>query len=213
MSNLAENQDQANHQRRFGGIARLYGDEGLADLVKAHVCVIGIGGVGSWVAESLARTAVGEITLIDMDLVSESNINRQILATEESIGRDKVAVMSERIHSINPACKVNVIDDFIQRDNIADLIVTVPGEDLQLTTNITDAGMAHVFYGRDNFPLIPDPSLGKQLRYQPDGSNYTDPYKARAEDKFGGSFLPTKPELQALEIFRGVSFLRPQQVR
>lgn len=108
--------------RRFGGIARLYGDEGFARIVQAHVCVIGIGGVGSWVAESLARSAVGRITLVDLDVVSESNINRQLVATEDQIGRDKTLVMRERIAQINPACNVEIVDEFIDRENIASII-------------------------------------------------------------------------------------------
>ena len=106
------------NQRRFGGIARLYGDEGVIKLNAAHVCVIGLGGVGSWVAESLARSAVGQLTLIDMDVVSESNINRQLVATEQQIGRDKGLVMKERIHQINAACIVNFIDEFVSEDNL-----------------------------------------------------------------------------------------------
>ena len=108
--------------RRFGGISRLYGDDGLQRLVKSHVCVIGIGGVGSWVAESLARSAIGSITLIDMDVVSESNINRQLVATQENIGRDKGLVMQERIAQINPNCEVAFVDEFISRDNLDQLI-------------------------------------------------------------------------------------------
>jgi len=119
--NLTQNA-QLDIERRFGGIARLYGDRGLASLTKAHVCVIGIGGVGSWVAESLARSAIGEITLIDLDVVSESNINRQLVATEDQIGRDKTAVMKDRIAQINSGCKVHVVDEFIDRDNIAQII-------------------------------------------------------------------------------------------
>ena len=112
----------SNYQRRFGGIARLYGDAGLLRLQRAHVCVIGIGGVGSWVVESLARSGVGEITMIDMDMVAESNINRQILAGTDSIGRDKIAVMRERLEQINPGCKINCVDNFITHDNLSDLI-------------------------------------------------------------------------------------------
>ena len=108
--------------RRFGGIARLYGDDGLMRLSRAHVCVIGIGGVGSWVAESLARSAIGAITLIDLDVVSESNINRQLVATSDNIGRDKVLVMKDRIEQINPHCKVTAVDEFISRDNLKELI-------------------------------------------------------------------------------------------
>lgn len=113
---------QINQARRFGGIARLYGEAGLRRLQASHICVIGIGGVGSWVVESLARSGVGAITLIDMDLVAESNINRQIVATTDSIGRDKVLVMQDRIGQINPDCNVTVIDEFINRDNLERLL-------------------------------------------------------------------------------------------
>ncbi len=109
-------------KRRFGGIARLYGDAGLARLNAAHVCVIGIGGVGSWVAESLARSAVGCITLVDLDVVSESNINRQLVATADQIGRDKTLVMQERIAQINPQCEVRIVDEFVDQKNIPELI-------------------------------------------------------------------------------------------
>ena len=111
------------NQRRFGGIARLYGDDGLLRLNKAHVCVIGLGGVGSWVTESLARSAVGQLTLVDMDVVSESNINRQLVATQDEIGRDKGLVMRDRIEQINDQCKVNVVDEFIRADNLTEIVL------------------------------------------------------------------------------------------
>ncbi len=107
--------------RRFGGIERLYGQPGLRRLNQSHVCVIGIGGVGSWVAESLARSAVGQITLVDLDVVAESNINRQLVATADQIGRDKTLVMKERIAQINPHCLVHIVDEFIDRQNIPDI--------------------------------------------------------------------------------------------
>ena len=119
---MSQSQLEVNLSRRFGGIARLYGNGGLQRLLGSHVCVIGIGGVGSWVAESLARSAIGCISLIDMDLVSESNINRQLVATTDSIGRDKVLVMRDRIKQINPSCAVHAVDDFISRDNLDALI-------------------------------------------------------------------------------------------
>lgn len=112
------------NDRRFAGIARLYGDEGMQRLITAHVCVIGVGGVGSWVVESLARSSVGEITMIDMDMVAESNINRQILATSDNIGRDKILVMRDRIEQINAECKVHCVDEFISRDNLAECLNT-----------------------------------------------------------------------------------------
>jgi tRNA threonylcarbamoyladenosine dehydratase len=109
-------------ERRFGGVKRLYGGAGLAKLEAAHVCVIGIGGVGSWAAEALARSAVGNITLIDLDNIAESNVNRQIHALEGEFGKAKVCAMRERILSINPHCKVHEIEEFVTADNVATLL-------------------------------------------------------------------------------------------
>jgi len=103
--------------RRFGGMARLYGDGVVAALSEAHACVIGIGGVGSWAAEALARSGVGRLTLIDLDHVAESNINRQAHALEHTLGQAKVLAMRERIHAINPQARVEVVDDFVTPDN------------------------------------------------------------------------------------------------
>ena len=83
--------------RRFGGIARLYGDSALERLAAAHVCVVGIGGVGSWAAEALARSGVGRLTLIDLDHVAESNLNRQVHALDATVGQAKVLAMRDRI--------------------------------------------------------------------------------------------------------------------
>jgi tRNA threonylcarbamoyladenosine dehydratase len=109
--------DIADRERRFGGIARLYGAPALAAFEKAHVAVIGIGGVGSWVAEALARSAVGKLTLIDLDNVAESNTNRQIHALDGNYGKAKVTAMAERIKHIDPACVVTQIEDFVEPGN------------------------------------------------------------------------------------------------
>ncbi|HAT32852.1 MAG TPA: tRNA cyclic N6-threonylcarbamoyladenosine(37) synthase TcdA [Janthinobacterium sp.] len=108
--------------RRFGGIGRLYGARALERFRAAHVCVIGVGGVGSWVVEALARSAVGQLTLIDLDNVAESNINRQIQALSATIGQAKIAALAERIAQINPFCRVNQIEDFITPDNLPQMI-------------------------------------------------------------------------------------------
>jgi tRNA threonylcarbamoyladenosine dehydratase len=108
--------------RRFGGIDRLYGPGSLARLAAAHVCVIGIGGVGSWAAEALVRSGVGRLTLIDLDHVAESNINRQVQALIDTVGQAKVLAMRERIAAINPDCRVNGIEEFITPENIAALL-------------------------------------------------------------------------------------------
>ena len=97
---------------RFGGIARLYGVEGLKNLLKAHVLVVGLGGVGSWSAESLARSGVGAITLVDLDDICITNTNRQLPAMSGQFGKLKIQVIRDRILAINPQCKVNAIEDF-----------------------------------------------------------------------------------------------------
>ena len=109
-------------ERRFGGIARLYGPTGLTRFQAAHVCVVGVGGVGSWVVEALARSAIGQLTLIDLDNVSESNINRQIQALSATLGQAKVAALAERITQINPACIVHQVEEFITPENLPELI-------------------------------------------------------------------------------------------
>lgn len=103
--------------RRFTGLARLYGVLGAQRIAAAHVAVIGIGGVGSWAAEALARSGVGHLTLVDLDHVAESNINRQIHAVEASLGQAKVLAMRDRILSFNPACQVTCIEEFVEPGN------------------------------------------------------------------------------------------------
>lgn len=105
--------------RRFGGLERLYGVPGAAAIRAAHVAVIGIGGVGSWAAEALARSGVGRITLVDFDQVAESNINRQIHAETRTVGMAKVDAMRERIAQINPQCVVTCVEEFATPDNWA----------------------------------------------------------------------------------------------
>lgn len=107
--------------RRFGGIARLYGDEALARFSRAHVCVVGVGGVGSWAVEALARSGIGRLTLIDLDNVAESNINRQLHALTDDFGKAKVTALRERIAQINPQCEVTEIEDFVTEDNLDEL--------------------------------------------------------------------------------------------
>eukprot|EP00825_Cyclidium_porcatum_P029730 TRINITY_DN3166_c0_g1_i3.p3 TRINITY_DN3166_c0_g1~~TRINITY_DN3166_c0_g1_i3.p3 ORF type:complete len:213 (-),score=37.74 TRINITY_DN3166_c0_g1_i3:2-640(-) len=114
--------DAPDDSRRFGGLARLYGEAGRARLTAARVCVVGIGGVGSWAAEGLARSGVGRLTLIDLDHIAESNINRQIHASDATLGQAKVEAMRERIAGYNPACRVDVVDDFVTADNTAELL-------------------------------------------------------------------------------------------
>ncbi|CAN5649760.1 tRNA threonylcarbamoyladenosine dehydratase [soil metagenome] len=104
-------------ERRFSGLERLFGVEGASRVRAAHVAVVGIGGVGSWAAEALARSGVGRLTLIDLDHVAESNINRQIHALDSTVGQAKVLAMRERIAQINSACVVNGIEEFVEPAN------------------------------------------------------------------------------------------------
>lgn len=106
------------HARRFGGLARLYGDAALRRFGTAHVCVIGVGGVGSWIVEALARSAIGKLTLIDLDNVAESNINRQVQALSATLGQAKIDALAERVYQINPDCQVTRVEDFIGADNL-----------------------------------------------------------------------------------------------
>ncbi|SDJ47619.1 tRNA A37 threonylcarbamoyladenosine dehydratase [Variovorax sp. OV700] len=108
--------------RRFGGLERLYGVAGAARIRGAHVLIAGIGGVGSWAVEALARSGVGRLTLVDLDHVSESNINRQIHALDSTVGQAKVEAMRDRIAQINPECKVLAIDEFVEPGNWTTLL-------------------------------------------------------------------------------------------
>lgn len=107
--------------RRFAALDRLYGTTGGARIRAAHVVVVGIGGVGSWAAEALARSGVGRLSLIDLDHVAESNINRQIHAVTASLGQAKVLAMRDRIHSFYPECEVQCIDAFVEADQCTTL--------------------------------------------------------------------------------------------
>ena len=113
--------------RRFSGLERLYGRSRSQGIRQAHVVVVGIGGVGSWAVEALARSGVGRLTLMDMDHVSESNINRQIQALSSTLGMAKIIAMQARISEINPVCVVTPIDDFVTPENWSRLLP--PGVD------------------------------------------------------------------------------------
>jgi tRNA A37 threonylcarbamoyladenosine dehydratase len=111
-------------ETRFGGIARLYGVAGLQRLRAAHVAVVGIGGVGVWTVEALARSGVGALTLVDLDEICTTNINRQLHALTETVGRAKVEAMAERVRSINPDCRVHLRQTFLSAENAAEILAT-----------------------------------------------------------------------------------------
>jgi tRNA A37 threonylcarbamoyladenosine dehydratase len=111
------NQD-TNQNRRFAGVARLYGEPGLQAFERAHVLIAGLGGVGSWAVEALARSGIGELTLMDFDHIALSNVNRQLHAIEDNFGKSKSEAMAERVRQINPNIKLNVIDEFLTPDSL-----------------------------------------------------------------------------------------------
>jgi tRNA A37 threonylcarbamoyladenosine dehydratase len=115
-------ESEIDFDRRFGGIARLYGAEALTTFRAAHVCVVGVGGVGSWAVEALARSAIGSITMIDLDNLAESNVNRQIHALSNTLGQAKVSALHDRIKQINPYCQVTEVEDFLTLENLVPLI-------------------------------------------------------------------------------------------
>jgi len=109
-------------ERRFSGVARLYGTRGAQRIAQAHAVVVGVGGVGSWAAEALVRSGIGRLTLIDLDHVAESNINRQVQALEATLGMSKVLALQQRFAQIHPACEVECVEDFVDPDNAQRLI-------------------------------------------------------------------------------------------
>ena len=156
--------DAIDFQRRFGGIARLYGESALTSFKQAHVCVIGIGGVGSWAVEGLARSAIGKITMIDLDHLSESNVNRQLHALTDTLGKSKVDALAERIAQINPYCVVTRIEEFIDPDNVATLIPAGQFDYVIDAIDNTRAKTALVVHCRANhIPLVTIGSAGGQV--------------------------------------------------
>jgi tRNA A37 threonylcarbamoyladenosine dehydratase len=165
--------DEVDFGRRFGGIARLYGERALERFRGAHVCVIGVGGVGSWIVEALARSAIGRLTLIDLDNVAESNINRQIQALSSTIGMPKIEALKQRIALINPYCDVELVEDFIDPDNIPQMVGSGKFDYVVDAIDSVKAKAALVAHCRDHaIPLIVIGGAGGQ----------TDPTKIEVRD-------------------------------
>ena len=156
--------DDVDFERRFGGIARLYGERALERFRAAHVCVVGVGGVGSWIVEALARSAVGRLTLIDLDNVAESNINRQIQALSTTVGMPKIEALKQRIALINPYCEVELVEDFIDPDNIPQMIGTARFDYVVDAIDSVKAKAALIAYcSQHAIPLIVIGGAGGQL--------------------------------------------------
>ncbi|MCV6587848.1 MAG: tRNA cyclic N6-threonylcarbamoyladenosine(37) synthase TcdA [Marinobacterium sp.] len=149
-------------ENRFGGTRRLYGHSATDLYRQSHICVIGIGGVGSWAAEALARSAIGRITLIDLDDLCITNTNRQIHALTETIGQSKVQVMAERIRAINPACEVQIVEDFITLENIPELISEQFDYVIDAIDSVKEKAALIAFCNRRKIPVVTVGGAGGQ---------------------------------------------------
>jgi tRNA A37 threonylcarbamoyladenosine dehydratase len=154
---------QQTTDQRFGGTQRVYGLTGTEILRKSHVCVVGIGGVGSWVAEGLARTALGHITLIDLDDICVTNTNRQIQALLDTVGEAKVEAMAQRIKQINPACRVSQIEDFVTPDNVSELLDHTYDYVVDATDSIKAKAAMIAHCKRNKIPIITIGGAGGQI--------------------------------------------------
>ncbi|MDR7344570.1 MAG: tRNA cyclic N6-threonylcarbamoyladenosine(37) synthase TcdA [Pantoea sp.] len=150
-------------RQRFGGTARLYGQDALQLFADAHVCVIGIGGVGSWAAEALARTGIGTITLVDMDDVCITNTNRQLHALQGNVGKAKTEVMAERMRAINPECTVHCVDDFITPDNTAELMSAGYSYVIDAIDSVRPKAALLAWCRRNKIPVVTTGGAGGQI--------------------------------------------------
>lgn len=160
------------YERRFAGTARLYGAANFALFERAHVVVVGAGGVGSWAIEALARTGIGHLTLVDMDVLVASNVNRQLPALDSTFGRGKIDVLAERAREINPRGRLTLVDDFLTRANIEALLADTPDLVLDCTDDV-DAKVSLVVYcRRRRIPIVVAGAAGGK----------TDPTELRVDD-------------------------------
>ena len=182
--------DDSGYKERFGGIQRLYGIPSSQHIRAMRVCVIGIGGVGSWAAEALARSGIGAITLIDYDDIGIGNINRQIHASSASIGRKKIQVMAERILSINPDCECHRIDDFITDRNLFDHLPADAGFDYVIDAIDSIRFKAALIYycKRNRIPVITTGAAGgltdpTQIQIRDLSRTWNDPLAAKVRSR------------------------------
>lgn len=182
------------YDRRFSGVAKIYGDDSFHHYENSHVMVIGIGGVGSWAVEALARTGIGELTLVDMDVVAASNINRQLPAMTATLGCEKIEIMAERCRSINPRIKINLIDDYLSPENVKEILSGNPDIILDCIDDVK-AKFALMLHCRFNkIPLIVSGGAGGKL----------DPLKIRVADLSRTEQDPMLAKLRAQLRAKGI---------
>jgi len=182
------------YDRRFAGVAKIYGDDSFHHYENSHVMVIGIGGVGSWAVEALARTGIGELTLVDMDVIAASNINRQLPAMTATLGCEKIEIMAERCRSINPRIKINLIDDYLSPENVKEILSGNPDIILDCIDDVK-AKFALMLHCRFNkIPLIVSGGAGGKL----------DPLKIRVADLSRTEQDPMLAKLRAQLRAKGI---------
>ncbi|WP_312333181.1 tRNA threonylcarbamoyladenosine dehydratase [Acinetobacter variabilis] len=182
------------YDRRFAGVAKIYGDDSFHHYENSHVMVIGIGGVGSWAVEALARSGIGELTIVDMDVVAASNINRQLPAMTTTLGREKIEIMAERCRAINPRIKVNLIDDYLSPENVKEILAGNPDIILDCIDDVK-AKFALMLHCRFNkIPLIVSGGAGGKL----------DPLKIRVADLSKTEQDPMLAKLRAQLRAKGI---------
>ncbi|MBV7502890.1 tRNA threonylcarbamoyladenosine dehydratase [Achromobacter sp. ACM05] len=167
--------EPADLDRRFGALSRLYGPDAPSRIRNAHVAVAGLGGVGSWTVEALARCGVGALTLIDLDHIAESNVNRQIHALSSTLGQSKVDAMAERVLAINPECRITRVDDFVSPENVGEVL---PGP-YTVIIDCTDQAAAKIAM------ILHARALGVPMLLCGGAGGKTDPLALRAGDLSG----------------------------
>lgn len=188
---------ESDYQQRFGGIQRLYG-EAEQDCIQAmHVCVIGLGGVGSWAVEALARTGIGKLTLIDYDTIALSNINRQLHATDDSLEQKKSEVLAARVKSINPQCDVTIIDDFITLDTLADYLDRGYSYVIDAIDSILFKSGIIYYCKRNKIPVITTGGAGglidpTQIKIRDLNKTHNDPLAAKVRSFLCGQYGYTR---------------------
>ncbi len=185
----------SDYSQRFGGIRRLYGEEPFRRLKEMHVCVIGLGGVGSWAAEALARSGVGHLTLIDFDEICVTNVNRQLHAVSDTVGEKKHRVMAQRVAAINPECHCHTIEDFVTTRTVADYLSPARGYDYVIDAIDSIKFKAEIIYycKRNKIPIvttggaggIDDPAL---IRVADLSRTYNDPLAAKVRSRLRSEF-------------------------
>ncbi|SDC14013.1 tRNA threonylcarbamoyladenosine dehydratase [Acinetobacter boissieri] len=196
MTDIAQDDE---YERRFAGVSKVYTERSFSKYQHSHVVVIGIGGVGSWAVEALARTGIGHLTLVDMDVLAASNINRQLPALSSTLGLEKIEVMAQRCREINPRIQLTLIDDYLNADNIKTLLADRPDVILDCIDDVK-AKLALMLHCRFNkLPLVVSGGAGGKkdplkIRVADLSKTEQDPMLAKLRSQLRGMGICKKPK-------------------